>query len=208
MSRALLLNASWEPLAIVTDRRMFKLYMAKDLEGNNKIEPIEMSSRTFRSKGFSVMIPSVARLTKYVELPAKHRSILLTTKSVLGRDGHECAYCGGIATTMDHIHPRGAMYLSPLCATTCGSTMKPHNGPHVWENVTASCRSCNALKSHLTLEEMILMGPDKPNVPGEKEKWEERWTLHRKPFRPLGVAAYLLAMKPEAAWLPYLGVAA
>ena len=184
MSRALLLNASWEPLAIVSDRRMLKLYM------NEKVEPVEFSGRVFRSQGFSVMIPGVARLHSYVDLPAKHRSVLLTTKAVLGRDGHVCGYCDGVATTMDHVIPRAK------------------GGKHIWENVTASCRPCNSLKSHMLLDEMIAMGPDKPNKPGEVDKWVERWTLHRKPFRPLGVAAYLLALKPEEAWLPYLGVAA
>ena len=66
-------------------------------------------------------------------------------------------------------------------------TPKALGGRHIWENVTASCRPCNSLKRDYTLEQMLAMGPDKPNVPGEIEKWEARWTLTRKPFRPNGV---------------------
>lgn len=192
MSRALLLNASYEPHLIIPARRMVRLYM------DDKVEAIEYGGLEFRSANFSVLVPSVARLYKYIDMPEKHRSVMLTPKAVLARDGHVCGYCGvenlrtgsGGAGTMDHIIPRAK------------------GGRHTWENVTASCRPCNSIKRDYTLDQMLEMGPDKPNVLGEKEKWAARWTLTRKPFRPNGVTAYLLAIKPEPEWLPYLGVAA
>jgi 5-methylcytosine-specific restriction endonuclease McrA len=186
--RCLILNASWEPHSIVRDRRAMNLLLG-DEEGP-KITMVEHSGIHFRSPSIQVPIPSVARLKKYVEMPASfRRSVLLTTSAVLKRDQHVCGYCGGVATTMDHITPRGK------------------GGPHSWKNVTASCWPCNNLKRDLELSEMIAMGPDKPNVPGAIDAWVDRWTLTRKPWVPRGVEAYLLTIRPESAWTPYLQVA-
>lgn len=165
MSRALLLNASFEPHLIIPDRRMIRLYM------DDKVEPVEYSGREYRSANFSVMVPSVGRLIKYVVMPEKHRTVLLTTKAVLARDGHECAYCGGLADTMDHIVPRAK------------------GGRHAWMNVVAACRKCNHKKRDQSLDQM-------------------GWVLRFQPTTPRGVAAYLLSMKPDQEWLPYLGIAA
>jgi 5-methylcytosine-specific restriction endonuclease McrA len=168
---------------------MVRLYMAE------KVEVVEYSPRVIRSAQFSVMVPSVARLKRYIDMPEVHRSVLLTTKAVMARDQYQCAYCGKenlgpIDGTMDHIQPRAK------------------GGSHNWRNVTAACRSCNAQKKDHTLEEMLVMGPDKPNVPGAVDAWVKRWTLTRHPFVPTGVTAYLLAQKPFPEWLPYLGVEA
>lgn len=192
MTRALLLNASYEPHQIISARKMFRLYM------DDKVEVIEYSGHEFRSENFSVLIPSVARLVNYVIMPAANHSVFLSTKAVLARDLHVCAYCGreGLTGgsegngTMDHIMPRAL------------------GGKHIWENVTASCKKCNLLKSHMTLEQLLEMGPDKPKVPGAKEAWAERWTLTREPFRPRGIDAWLMSMNPDPAWYEYLQVAA
>jgi 5-methylcytosine-specific restriction endonuclease McrA len=48
--------------------------------------------------------------------------------AVLRRDGHRCRYCGGHATTADHVVPRSK-----------GGTDSMHN-------LVAACRSCNGSK--------------------------------------------------------------
>jgi 5-methylcytosine-specific restriction endonuclease McrA len=55
---------------------------------------------------------------------------------VLGAD--VCAYCGGPAESVDHID-----------ALTSG-------GDHVWENMTAACRSCNSKKRTASLLTFLL----------------------------------------------------
>jgi 5-methylcytosine-specific restriction endonuclease McrA len=172
MSRALLLNASFEPLAIIPDRRMLIKYMA------GTVEPIEHSGRVFHSEKMAIMIPSVARLYKYVKLPSHHHTVLLNTRAVLARDDYTCGYCGltGLTTgpngngTMDHVKARA------------------NGGLHTWANVTASCKKCNLKKSHHTLEQM-------------------GWVLEREPTIPRGVSAYLLSKNPDPAWANYLQVA-
>lgn len=47
---------------------------------------------------------------------------------ILRRDGYICGYCGGDATTVDHIIPRS------------------QGGTHSPDNLTAACKSCNARK--------------------------------------------------------------
>lgn len=50
--------------------------------------------------------------------------------AVLRRDHHICRYCGGHATTTDHIVP------------------KSKGGTDTWENLVACCRSCNGSKGN------------------------------------------------------------
>jgi 5-methylcytosine-specific restriction endonuclease McrA len=47
---------------------------------------------------------------------------------VLARDRRICHYCGGYATTVDHVVP------------------KARGGSDTWENLVAACRSCNTSK--------------------------------------------------------------
>ena len=129
--RVLLLNASYEPLKVVTARRAIILLM------DEKVDIVERGdeSRIFHSKYLDFPVPSVIRLRRYAKVP-RHRSIPLNTRTVLARDNHTCVYCGNKATTIDHVDPR-ADY-----------------GPHLWENVVAACAPCNNKKGHKSLEEM------------------------------------------------------
>jgi 5-methylcytosine-specific restriction endonuclease McrA len=190
-SRALVLNASFEPHQIIPDFKAVRLYM------KGKVEVVEYSEHVFHSPGSrfqpptDVMVPSVMRLHKYVDMPNRNKSILLNTRNVLARDQYVCSYCGGVAQSMDHVHPKGTKTMTALCTTTCGRLVKngPHFGPHVWENVVAACRKCNAKKDDRTLDEL-------------------GWVLQKMPRRPLGVQAQLLNIAPQPEWYPYLGIAA
>lgn len=53
---------------------------------------------------------------------------------ILARDNHTCAYCGGEATTIDHIIP------------------KAKGGSDTESNLIACCRTCNTLKSDKALQ--------------------------------------------------------
>jgi 5-methylcytosine-specific restriction endonuclease McrA len=65
-----------------------------------------------------------------------HREVPLTRRAVLDRDGHQCAYCGSRADTIDHVRPRS------------------RGGQHVWTNVVAACARCNHRKGDRLLAEM------------------------------------------------------
>lgn len=125
MAHTLVLNATYEPLGVVADRRALILVMAQ------KAEALEESDRLARSAAHVVALPTVIRLRRYVRLP--HRGgVPLTRRAVFVRDGGRCAYCGASASSLDHVLPRS------------------RGGRHVWENVVAACARCNRVKADRT----------------------------------------------------------
>ena len=89
MGRVLLLNATFEPLQLVSERRAVVLLLA------GRAEPIATAPEppVCRSSSTSVTIPSIVRLHDMVRLPTKVRTPPLTRRSLLLRDGYRCAYC-------------------------------------------------------------------------------------------------------------------
>lgn len=128
LGRSLVLNASYEPLAVVAARRAVVLVLKE------KADIIESNGMVFRSERLSIPAPSVVRLTYFVHVPFRARASL-TRRAVFARDDWSCQYCGKAAENVDHVIPRS------------------RGGMHAWENVVASCRRCNAKKeNHLHAE--------------------------------------------------------
>jgi len=122
MVRALVLNATYEPLSVVSTRRAVVLVM------RGRAIPVVARDEVWASERTSVAVPSVVKLTSFVKVPYR-RTVPVTRRAVFGRDGHTCQYCGGHAESLDHVLPRS------------------RGGDHTWENVVACCRSCNIRKS-------------------------------------------------------------
>jgi 5-methylcytosine-specific restriction endonuclease McrA len=136
----LLLNASFEPLGVISPRRAVTLVLG------GKAEPVEEGEEPFRSEKMVFRIPAVLRLLKYVKVPFR-RSLAVTRKAVLARDGGKCAYCSKTASTIDHIHPRSK------------------GGKHIWTNVVASCQPCNSKKDDKLLSDLGWKLRIKPTEP-------------------------------------------
>ncbi len=126
---ALLLNASFEPLKVVSARRAVVLVLS------GKAEVVEAGDARFRYEHGEVTVPAVLRLVKFVRVPYR-ATVPLTRRAVLVRDGGVCAYCAGTADSMDHVVPRAK------------------GGQHRWENVVAACRPCNGRKDDRTLAQL------------------------------------------------------
>lgn len=141
-SRVLLLNATFEPLAVVTAKRAVVLMLT------GKAECVEASLEgAFHSESLTVPAPSVMRLSRYVRVPYR-ASVPMTRAGVLRRDGRRCAYCGKRADTIDHVVPRS------------------RGGTHSWENCVAACRVCNSRKADRLLAELgwtLACPPRAPN---------------------------------------------
>ena len=120
--RALVLNASFEPLSVVSARRATVLMLAE------KADLVSPSGTCFHSEHLAVEVPSVVRLRHFVKVPFGRRAAL-NRRAVFARDGGRCQYCGDAADSIDHVVPRAK------------------GGPHTWENVVAACRPCNVRKS-------------------------------------------------------------
>jgi 5-methylcytosine-specific restriction endonuclease McrA len=126
--RTLVLNAGYEPLSIVSFRRALVLVLAE------KATIIAHGGAPVVSSSVTMPRPSVILLARYVRVP--HRRVVpVTRRGVLRRDGFRCAYCGGHATTVDHILPRS------------------RGGQDSWENLVACCIRCNNVKGDRTPEE-------------------------------------------------------
>lgn len=140
MQGCLVLNASYEPLAIVPLQRAVALVIAK------KVEILAEGEEPLRSASDVFPRPSVVRLVKMVKIPY-HARVALNRKNLALRDNGKCGYCGGKGNTIDHIIPRAL------------------GGRHTWENVILACAPCNHRKSHKTLEELGWSTLWKPTVP-------------------------------------------
>ncbi len=140
--RTLVLNAGFEPLAVVSFRRALVLVMndkATVLAADGQHPVFGIHDAWDR--------PSVIVLRRYVRIPHARR-VPLTRRGVLRRDGNRCAYCDGHATTIDHVLPRS------------------RGGEDSWENLVACCLKCNNLKSDRTPAEMrweLLFTPKAPH---------------------------------------------
>ncbi|NBV74385.1 MAG: HNH endonuclease [Actinobacteria bacterium] len=143
MRNVLVLNASYEPLSIVSFRRATCLVL------DDKAEIVEHDGSVLRSPSVTVPVPSVVRL-RYMVRVARRRQAVLSRRAVFARDDHTCQYCGGPADSIDHVLPRS------------------RGGGHDWENLVAACRRCNLAKRDRTPEEagMRLRRPGCPPRPG------------------------------------------
>ncbi|MBA3281043.1 MAG: HNH endonuclease [Acidimicrobiia bacterium] len=131
MVRALVLNATYEPLAVVTGRRAVVLVLG------HKAEALEGSGLWLHAERLALEMPSVIRLRNMVRV-TRQRDLPISRRGVFLRDEHRCQYCGSRAETLDHVVPRS------------------RGGMHCWENVVAACRPCNVGKADRLLPETRL----------------------------------------------------
>jgi 5-methylcytosine-specific restriction endonuclease McrA len=150
----LLLNASYEPLAVIPARRALSLLM------RNRVDAATDECLTLTSPNSGLTIPSVLRLRRYVRVP--QRGVRWSRIGVLRRDGYRCIYCGisagesrGNRTlykddfTIDHLIPRS------------------QGGKNSWGNTACACPACNQRKGDRTPHEAgmpLLWEPKTPRV--------------------------------------------
>jgi len=142
MSKALVLNATFEPLCVVSARRALVLVLRE------KAEVLHATDHRFRSERTALPEPSVIRLTYFVKVPFRARAAL-NRRAVFARDDHRCQYCGTAAENIDHVIPRS------------------RGGSHTWENVVAACRPCNTRKEDRLVHESGLKLRRRPVAPQE-----------------------------------------
>src|SRR5690606_4738378 len=131
MVRALVLNATYEPLAVVSAPRAVVLVLAE------KADALDGSGDWFHAERIAVEVPSVVRLRTMVHV-TRSRELPVSRRGVFLRDEHRCQYCGRHAETLDHVVPRS------------------RGGDHSWENVVAACRPCNVRKADQYLHDTPL----------------------------------------------------
>ena len=164
--RTLVLNAGYEPLAVVSFKRALLLVMNDRATVLESVvdDPVWTTSTVYDR-------PAVIVLTHYIRLP-KTRRTPATRRGVLRRDAFRCAYCGESASTIDHVLPRS------------------RGGDGSWENLVACCLRCNNIKSDRTPQEMgweLRIKPRAPRGGTWVVRGAERAEASWEPY--LGVAA-------------------
>lgn len=130
--RVLLLNATYEPLTVVSIRRAVVLVLRERAE---IIHAEDDANAVLHSVDVELPAPSVIRLRRYVRVP--YRAVIpMTRAALMYRDQSRCAYCGAKATTIDHIVPRS------------------RGGANTWDNCVACCIGCNHRKADRLLSEL------------------------------------------------------
>ena len=138
----LVLNSTYEPLNVCNLRRAVVLVYL------GKAEVLKTSTdHTLRTVEGVVEFPSVLRLYHQVRRPRPE--LRLSRRAIFARDNYTCQYCGQISRemTIDHVVPRRA------------------GGAAAWDNLVASCKTCNSRK-------------------GDKHPSQAGLALRRKPTKP------------------------
>lgn len=144
MNSVLVLNATYEPLNVVSVRRAVVLLLKE------KAELVEAAEARLRAERMEVPVPLVIRLVTYVRVPRRFK-LPVSRRTVLSRDNYTCQYCGAqpgkAELTIDHVLPRS------------------RGGGDSWKNVVAACGPCNRRKGNRTPAEAGMPLRRKPYRP-------------------------------------------
>lgn len=152
-SHALVLNASFEPLNVVSWQKAIQLLF------QGKVEVVEESDWEVHTVTLKMRVPLVLRLLSYVAVPQSKQLIKFSRANVFVRDQHKCQYCGKrfskSALTLDHVLP------------------VVQGGQKNWTNIVTSCRPCNQRKGGRTPEQAGMRLIRQPKEP----RWLPTLTL-------------------------------
>ncbi len=145
MDTTLVLNATYEPIQIVSWRRAVRMLF------QDKVEVVAEYDREIRSVSLTIRMPSVLRLLHYVKVRPHHSRVRFSRTNIYARDRHTCQYCSrrfaAPQLTYDHVMPVA------------------RGGPKTWENIVTCCVVCNRKKGNRTPEEAGLGLLKKPKAP-------------------------------------------
>lgn len=145
--RTLLLNASYEPLSVISWKKAVTMWWKDKVEIVEEYDDFDLKSVSFTMK-----CPAVVRLLKYVK-GNRHR-VKFSRINVFSRDNFQCQYCGSQPgtrnLTYDHVVP------------------KSRGGKTNWENIVTACLPCNSKKADRTPKEAKMKLRTVPAKPKER----------------------------------------
>ena len=150
MVAVLLLNASYEPLAVIPKRRALSLLLREVVDAATE-EVVALSGAAA-----TLEIPTVLRLRRYVNVPQRGAS--WSRRAVMRRDSFTCIYCG--------VQPgrrQGGRTLRHVDFSVDHIVPKSRNGRNTWTNTACACSACNNRK-----------GNRLPHEAGMHMRWEPK----------------------------------
>ncbi len=161
MEQTLVLNASYEPLRIVSWQKAVTLLF------QGKVEVIAVYDREIRGVTVRVKLPSVLRLLRHVRIKRPFADVPFSRANVYARDEHRCQYCGRrlppAQLTFDHVVPVA------------------RGGQKAWDNIVTCCIPCNRRKGDRLPEEAGLELRKRPRRPDALPWLNLTLGLHRAP---------------------------
>lgn len=143
MVQTLLLNATYEPMKVISWQRAVVLLWL------DKAEVVACYDEVIRGVSRAIPMPSVVRLRRYAR---QDRRVKFSRTNVYRRDGFACQYCGArpnpASLTLDHVVPRA------------------RGGRTDWTNIVTACSVCNHRKADRTPEQARMSLPRPPVRPG------------------------------------------
>ncbi len=161
MEQTLVLNASYEPLRIVSWQKAVTLLF------QGKVEVIAVYEREIRGVTVRLKLPSVLRLLRHVRMKRPFAEVPFSRTNVYARDDHRCQYCGGSfppgQLTFDHVIPVA------------------RGGRKAWDNIVTCCIPCNRRKGDHLPEEIGFSPVRRPRRPDTLPWLSLSLGLHRAP---------------------------
>jgi 5-methylcytosine-specific restriction endonuclease McrA len=141
----LVLNSSFQPLSVIPERRLIVLLTKQKVTFVDETVR-QLIEESIRARRLDQERPVIVQLLANVRIP--RMALQPTRANILLRDEDTCQYCGKHSRelTLDHVIPRS------------------RGGLGTWENLVASCRSCNGKKGSRLLKDanMHLMRQPRP----------------------------------------------
>jgi len=145
MERTLLLNATFEPLKVISWQKAITLLT------QGKVEVIDFYDRDIRGVSITFRLPSILRLLKLVKIKRACKEVRFSRANMYQRDKFTCQYCKtrypAEDLTFDHVIPQ------------------VQGGQATWENIVTACLRCNNRKGGRTPREAgmrLIRQPVKP----------------------------------------------
>lgn len=160
MEQTLLLNATFEPLKVISWQRAMSLFVS------GRAEVIDTHDREVRAVTFSFKLPSIVRLLRFVKVKNVH-TIKFSRANIYIRDEYTCQYCRTVFDsedlTFDHVVPVAK------------------GGRRSWENIVTACVPCNRRKDDRTPEQAGMVLFRTPRRPSASARFRVSIGMHKTP---------------------------
>lgn len=160
--RCTILNASYEPLAVVSAKRGLILVIeGKAIVSQEHPDHVVHSARDIWP------VPTQIVLKQFVKSrPIHHVPAILTQRNLFLRDGYRCQYCHRHRSELKHNEFLTRDHVTP----------SSKGGRDVWTNVVTACSKCNNKKADFSMDDVGLVLKKELRQPTIFELWARSGT--------------------------------